>query len=162
MSVNPVHATPLADDLAPAHNTAAYSAGQCMGIILALTVPTPFRSGANGPVLLVEELILSIPEALTPDIDVLLFDSLPTAVADHDAYAPVQADLVKIADIIQVRAASAHWNSFGTKRVAVRDALVKVVRMKTPPTLYVLFVARSSVTFATASTLKGKLAGFVN
>lgn len=158
--MGPQFATPLAEDLAPVHDTAAYAAGEAIGPVQSLEVKTSFSSGDKGPIILTEQLVLSIPEALTPDIDIVIFDSAPTAVADHDAFDPSAADTAKIADVISVT--GAQWKSFGTKRVAVRDALVKVARMKNPPTLYVLFIARSSVTFATPSTLKGKLAGFVN
>ena len=156
---SPAYATPLAEDLSPVHDDQPYADGEALGALMTLIPKTPISSGPRGPLFLVEELVLSIPEALTPNVDLVLFDTIPTAIADHDAWDPT-ADVEKIADVIEIRAAN--WKVFDSTRVAIAPALVRTFRNKTPPNLYAVFIARAAVTFTTENTLKGKISGFIN
>jgi hypothetical protein len=72
--------------------------------------------------------------------------------------------LAKVAGIIQVRgsATPSDWSDFSANSAADKSALLKTIRLKTPPNLYGLFIARSSIVFAAAGSLKAKLSGFVN
>jgi len=158
------YSTPLAVDINPGTTASAYVAGNCMGTLFPIEVRTPIRSGENGPVVLIETLVLSDAEMIDGDIDLILFDSQPTAVVDAAAFAPSAADLEKIAGVVRVRgsATPSDWSDMSANSVADKSAIAKTVRAKTPPTLWGLFVARSAITFASAASLKGKLTGFVN
>jgi len=160
-----VYSTPFACDINPGTTAAAYTAGKCMGTLFTVDVRSPIRSGENGPIILVESLVLSDAEKIDGDIDLVLFDSIPTAVVNNATFAPSAADLEKIAaPPIRVRgsATPSDWSDFSANSVAGKAALAVTIRAKTPPNLWGLFIARSAITFAGAASLKGKLTGFVN
>jgi hypothetical protein len=154
------YSTPLAADLNPGSTAAAYAAGNTVGTVMDLAAPTPMRSGEKGPVVLVETLVLSDAEKLDGELDLVLFDEAPTAVLNNAVWAPSAADLTKVAGVIKVTGSD--WSDFSANSAATRAALVLTVRMKNPPHLYGLFIARSAINFAAAGSLKGKLSGFVN
>lgn len=154
------YSTPLAQDLNPGSTASAYTAGKAIGTVFTIDCQTPIRSGINGPVALIETLVLADAEKVDGDLDLFLFDDAPAAVIDGATFAPSSADLHKMIGPIRVRAAD--WSDLSANSVATKPALVLTARLKTPPHLFGLIVARSAITFANAGSLTGKLSGFVN
>lgn len=164
MNLQPVFSSPFAADLSPGTTAASYTNGKTMGTVMTIPAPTPVSSGPSGPLLLIETLLVSDAEAEDGDLDLVLFDSAPTAVTNNSAWNPSAADLAKVAGVIQVRgsATPSDWSDFSANSAADKSAILKTIRMKNPPNLYGLFIARSAITFAAAASLKAKLSGFVN
>lgn len=158
--LGPTYATPLAVDLAPGSTAVAYVAGKTIGSLMTIPTPGPIRSGDNGPIAIVETLVVSDAEKKDGDLDLVLFDEIPADPGNNVTYAPSAADLAKVSGVIRVRAAD--YSDFSANSVADVSAIVKTTRLKEAKQFYALFVARGAITFASPGSLKGKLSGLVS
>lgn len=88
-------------------SAAAYSANDCIGGLLAVKLP---EYGV------IEAITLSDAGQQKAAIQLVLFHTLPTVIADHAAFAPTAADMQKILQVVKI--AATDYVDYGALSVA--------------------------------------------
>lgn len=88
-------------------------------------------------------------------LDLILFDSAPTAPTDHTAFAPSAADIAKIVGVVSITAAM--YSSFSANAAAWLNPNLKFFLAAAGTSLYGILVARGTPTYASTSDLQLRL-----
>jgi len=144
--------TVLAEQTPTVSTTPAYSVGDLVGGKLTFAGAARIAAGSGR----VATVTVTDKGKQSQDLDLVLFDADPsgTTFTDNAAFAPADADLVKIAGVIPIR----EWGGFSDNSAGCARAVGLAFKLPAGTSLYGALVARGTPTFASTSDLSVRLA----
>lgn len=127
--------------------TPDYTAGDAIGAGGSITS----AAKATGGGLIINNLTFVNDAAQNFDLDVVFFRDSITAPTDNAAWAPSEADLLKVCGAFTVR--SSDWRSFGARSIAFLNDINHVIPSLAASTLYYAVIAQGAFNFASTTDL---------
>lgn len=124
-----------------------YTAGDAIGTGGSITS----AAKATGGGLIINNLSFVNDAAQNFELDVVFFRDSITATVDNTAWAPTEADLLKMCGGVTVK--SSDWRSFGARSIAYLNDIDQVVPSLVATTLYYVVIAQGAFNFAGTTDL---------
>jgi hypothetical protein len=142
---------------APTVTAGAYSAGEIMGGLMEFEI-----CPLNGQEVLLTGIEIGLKAAVTPSLQLVLFDEDPTSTTktDNAAYSLAAADVFKVIKSIGLNAFGAILTDHGTPNTISLDGLAIVLRPRpSSKKIYALLIDLTGVTLTSTSDLQVRLRG---
>jgi hypothetical protein len=125
--------------------SSAYSTGQCLGALMSFTS----ASRASGGSLMLMAVNLVDADKQDAAIDLVLFNSAPTATTDKTTFNPSKADLQKCVGVVNL----GYYSPFSANAVAAANNIGLEILLSGTSTLTGQLVLRATPTYTTTSSI---------
>lgn len=157
--MNPIYATPLSRNLEPSNSTSAYSSGDCIGDPIEIAIAGTIKSGNQGPIMFIQSLTLTDREDKKSEMQVHLFDALPSCV-DQAPFSPTQGELTHWIGVIKI--ATTDWVENASASCVAMKADLVISAYVPSKAVWAVIVVKATPTYTHTDAIRGKVAGTVN